>query len=134
MELGLKREQLSLNLLVDLQDHPWRPVFYGVHSSLGHLSIGLALAAVYLTKTLHNPSDQVETVFYLYFGCYEPSFFTSCCSEPFLFTSFSEPAALMGNVCELWSRHLDRLQSPFPDRLPVQQGGERNSELIFNFI
>ena len=52
----------------------------------------------------------------------------------YLRLGFSEPAALMGNVCELWSRHLDRLQSPFPDRLPVQQGGERNSELIFNFI
>jgi len=40
------------------KDHPWRPVFYGVHSSLGHLSIGLALAAVYLTQTLANPLDQ----------------------------------------------------------------------------
>ena len=48
-------------LTSDLQDHPWRPVFYGVHSSLGHLSIGLALAAVYLTQTLANPLDQVPT-------------------------------------------------------------------------
>ena len=41
------------------QDHPWRPVFYGVHSSLGYGSIALALAAVYLTRTLANPQDQV---------------------------------------------------------------------------
>ena len=47
-------------LTFDLQDHPWRPVFYGVHSSLGHLSIGLALAAVYLTQILANPLDQVQ--------------------------------------------------------------------------
>ena len=35
-----------------LQDHPWRPIFYAVHSSLGYAGIVLALAAVYLTQTL----------------------------------------------------------------------------------
>jgi hypothetical protein len=40
------------------QDHPWRPVFYAVHSALGYSAIGLALAAVYLTQTL-NAADQV---------------------------------------------------------------------------
>ena len=34
-------------------------MFYGVHSSLGYGSIGLALAAVYLTRTLANTQDQV---------------------------------------------------------------------------
>ena len=35
-------------------------MFYGVHSSLGYLSIAAALAAVYLTKTLADPTDQVK--------------------------------------------------------------------------
>ena len=35
-------------------------MFYGVHSSLDYLSVAAALAAVYLTKTLADPTDQVE--------------------------------------------------------------------------
>ena len=35
-------------------------MFYGVHSSLGYLSVAAALAAVYLTKNLADPTDQVE--------------------------------------------------------------------------
>ena len=61
MHTSFKLKQWTTCKTSDLQDHPWRPVFYGVHSSLGHLSIGLALAAVYLTQTLANPLDQVET-------------------------------------------------------------------------
>ena len=65
MYTSFKLKQWTTCKTSDLQDHPWRPVFYGVHSSLGHLSIGLALAAVYLTQTLANPLDQVATVIIL---------------------------------------------------------------------
>jgi len=52
------------------KDHPWRPVFYGVHSSLGYLSVAAALAAVYLTKTLADPTDQNLLPSWGMYACY----------------------------------------------------------------
>ena len=43
------------------QEHPWRPVFYAVHSSLGYTAIVLAFTTVFLVVKLPT-SDQVTHV------------------------------------------------------------------------